>query len=123
VWFGAHAVARFDLVGVRDGLAGKRACVCVEADHLVVQPAVFNLVEQGGCIDGEHLRIDRLLGVDVGREFGRAVVRVDDAVDVAAEPKPEQEVALDDGPAHGQQANGVTNDTRGGAGSPGPPPA
>ena len=42
-----HAVASLHLVGVRTGLAREHAGVGAQADHLVAQPAVVQVVEQG----------------------------------------------------------------------------
>ena len=41
---------------------------------------------------GELLRGQRLLGVDLLLQLGRPVVRVDEPVDVLAEPQPEEQI-------------------------------
>ena len=73
-----HAVAALDLVGVRAGLARQHAGVGAQADHLVAQPAVLELVEQRLCVGDERPRVDRRLRVDRRRQLRRAEVRVDD---------------------------------------------
>ena len=80
-----HAVAPLDLVGVRGGLACQHARVRAQPGRLVPQPAVLELVEERLRGGYERSRIDRWLRVDGGRQLGRAVVRVDDPVDVAAD--------------------------------------
>ena len=91
-----HPVAPFDLVGVRAGLARKHAGVRAQADHLVAQPAVVELAEQGLGGGGDRARVDRRLRVDGGRELRRAEVGVDHAVDVPADLQSQPEVALGD---------------------------
>ena len=95
-----HAVAALHLVGVRAGLACQRAGVGAQADHLVAQPAVLELVEQRFCSGDECSRFDRRLRVDGGRQLRRAVVGVDDPFDVPAELQPQPEVALGSGLGH-----------------------
>ena len=89
-----YAVAAFHLVGIRAGLARQHAGVGAQADHLVAQPAVLELVEQRLCLDDECPRIDRRLRVDSGCQLWRAVVGVDHPFDVSAELQPHPEVAL-----------------------------
>jgi hypothetical protein len=89
-----HAVAPLHLVGVRAGLAGQHAGIGAQADHLVAQPALLELVEQRLRLDDECPRINRRLRVDGGRQLRRAVVGVDGPLDVAAELEPQPEVAL-----------------------------
>jgi hypothetical protein len=89
-----NAVAPLDLVGVRVGLAGQNAGVGAHADHLVAQPAVVELVEQRLSLGDERPRLGRRLRGDGGRQLRRAVVGVDDPLDVAAELQAEPEVAL-----------------------------
>ena len=92
----SHAVAALHLVGVRAGLARQHAGVRAQADDLVAQPAVLELVEQRLGGRHERPRVDRRLGLDGGRQLRRAVVGVDDPVDMAADLQAEPEVALDD---------------------------
>ena len=101
---GANAVAALDLVGVRDVLAREHAGVGSQPADLISEPAAALLVEIRGRDDGlrqgvrvgrEIAGIDQRLRGDRGRELGRPVVRVDEAVDVPAEPEPEGQVALD----------------------------
>lgn len=89
-----HAVAPLHLVGVRAGLARQHAGVGAHANHLVAQPAVLELVEQRLCLGDECPRIYRRLRIDGGRQLWRAVVGVDDPLDVAAELQPQPEVTL-----------------------------
>jgi hypothetical protein len=49
---------------------------------------------RGLCLGDERPRIDRLLRVDGGRQLRRAVVGVDDPLDVAGELRPQAEIAL-----------------------------
>ena len=95
-----HAVAPLDLVGIRAGLARQHAGVRAQADHLVAQPAVLELVEQLLCVGDERPGIDRRLRLDSRRQLRRAVVGVDDPFDVAAEPQAQPEVALHSGQNH-----------------------
>ena len=95
-----HAVAALDLVGVRAGLARQHAGVGAQADHLVAQPAVLELVEQSLRGGDERPRLDRRLRVDGGGQLGRAEVGVDDPFDVPAELEPQPEVALRGGLGH-----------------------
>ena len=95
-----HAVAPLDLVGVRAGLARQHAGVGAQADHLVTQPAVLELVEQKLCGGYERPRGDRRLRVDSRRQLRRAVVRVDDPFDVPAELQAQPEIALHDRQGH-----------------------
>ena len=69
------------------------------AEHLVGEPAVVEVGEQRIAVGGEHARVGLLLRVDALLQPGRAVIRVDEAVDVLAEAQPELEVAL--GGRHG----------------------
>jgi hypothetical protein len=94
-------VAALHLVGVRGGVAGERARVGAQARGLVAEPAVGDLVEQCLGVLDEKPRLDGLRGRDRLGQLGRPVVRVDDSVDVTAEPEAEQEVALGDGSGHG----------------------
>ena len=91
------AVAALDLVGVRRRLAGEHAGVRAQADHLVAQPAVVELVEQGLRVGDERPRLDGRRGLDRRRQLRRSEVGVDDPVDVPAELQPQPEVALRDG--------------------------
>jgi hypothetical protein len=95
-----HAVAALDLVRVRGGIAGEGARVGAQARDLIAEPAVGDVVEQCLGVVDETARLDRLCGRDRRGQPGRPVVRVDDPVDVAAEPEAQQEVALGDGPGH-----------------------
>ena len=95
-----HAVVALHLVGVRAGLACQRAGAGAHAHHLVAQPAVLELVEQGFCSCDECSRFDRRLRVDGGRQLRRAVVGVDDPFGVPAELQPQPEVALGSGLGH-----------------------
>ena len=89
-----HAVAPLDLVGVRGGVTRQHAGVGAQADHLVAQPAVLELVEQQLCGGDERRRIDRRLRLDSGRQLRRTVVGVDDPLDVPAELQPQPEIAF-----------------------------
>ena len=101
---GPDAVARLDLVEVGDLLAGEDARVGAEPTELVAEPARARLVEsrvrqlgqQLVRIGGKRGRRAWLFGLDRSRELGRPVVGVDESVDVAAEPKPERQIPLDD---------------------------
>ena len=105
---GPHAVALLDLVGVGDRLAGQLAGRRVQADHLGPQPAAAIGPDAG--LTGAAVEVgDEAAGVgDQARpgaasalarhpvgEGGWAVVGVDEAVDVTAEPQPQLEVAID----------------------------
>src|SRR5581483_4035336 len=90
------AVAPLDLVHVGDRLAREHARVRGERLDLVGQPAVLQVGEERVGVVGEPGRLDRLLGADALGEGGRAVVGVDEAVDVPAEAQAELEVALGD---------------------------
>ena len=90
----AHAVAALDLVDVRDVVAGEHVRVRRAALHLVVEPAVRQLGEQRIAVGGELGRVDLALGFCLLLQLGRAVVRVDEAVDMPAEAQCEQEIAL-----------------------------
>jgi hypothetical protein len=92
-----HAEAAVRLVGERAGLACQHAGVGAHSDHLVAQPAVLELVEQGFCSRDERSRLEGRLGVDSRRELRRSEVRVDDPLKVAAELQPQPQVPLGDG--------------------------
>jgi len=92
--FRADAVAAFDLVGVGELLAGEDAGVRAKAEHLVSEPAVADICEQRLGVGRERGRVHERLGVGLLLQLERAVVRVDEPVDVPAEPQAEQEVAL-----------------------------
>jgi hypothetical protein len=62
-----HAVAPVDLVGVRAGLARQHAGVGAQADDLVAEPAVLELVEQRLRGGDKRPRLGRRLRVDGGR--------------------------------------------------------
>ena len=104
---GTHAVAGLDLVGIRQLLAGQHARVRRAPGDLVAQPAVRNLGEQRLPVGCELLGRNELLGVDLRLQLGRAVVRVDQAVDVPPEPQPEHEIAL--GEIHAATNSGATS--------------
>ena len=88
---GAHAVAAFDLVDVGDVIAGKDVRIRGTPTHLVAQPPVREIGEERVAVGGELGGVDRPLGLDLLLELGRAVVGVDEAVDMTAEPEREQE--------------------------------
>jgi hypothetical protein len=108
-----HAVAPLHLVRVRARLARQYAGVGAEADHLVAQPAVVQLIEEPVRRRDELWRVDRRLGVDGRRELRRAEVGVDHPVDVPADPQPQAEVALDDGLAHAVSISSPRDGSRG----------
>ncbi len=91
---GPNAVAALDLVDIGDLGAREHVRVGRAPLHLVAQPAVFELGHQRVAVGGELRGVDGLLGVDLLLELGRAVVRVDQTVDMLAEPQSELEVAL-----------------------------
>jgi hypothetical protein len=64
------AIAALDLVGIRRALARQHAGVRAQAEHLVAQPAVLQLVDQQICGGDERPRVDRRLRVDCGRQLG-----------------------------------------------------
>ncbi len=88
----SHAVAALDLVGVRERLACQHAGVGAQADHLVAQPAVLELVEQLLCGGNERPRLGGRRSLDLRRPLGRPEVRIDQPVDVAAELQPQADV-------------------------------
>ena len=99
------AVALLDLVGVREALARKHAGVGAEPVDLIRQPAPALRVEPGGArhVGGERIRlrcqlggVDRRCGDDGICQLGRAVVGVDEPVDVPPERQSQRQVALDD---------------------------
>ena len=99
------AVALLDLVGVREALAREHAGVGAETVDLIRQPASSLGVELGGArhVGGERIRlrrqlggVDRRCGVGGLCELGRAVVGVDEPVDVLPEREPQRQIALDD---------------------------
>jgi hypothetical protein len=91
----ADGIAPLHLVRIRAGLARQYAGVRSQADHLVAQPAVLELVEQRLRLGHERRGIRRRLRVDGGRQPRRAEVGVDDALDVTAELQAQPEIALD----------------------------
>jgi len=109
---GAGAVALLDLVEVGDRLAGQPAGAGAQSERLGPQPAPAPRVERvgagAGAVAGVEVGHDpsglgrqlgrgpRRLGADPGRQLGRAVVGVDEAVDVTPQPQPEREVPLDE---------------------------
>jgi len=95
-----HAVASLHLVGVRGGLARQHAGVGAQPDHLVVQPAVLELVEQGFCRGDQRSRLDGRRRLDGCRRLRRSEVGIDDPFDVAAELQAQPEIALRDGLGH-----------------------
>ena len=99
------AVALLDLVGVREAFARKDAGVGAEPVDLIRQPTTALRVEPGDArhVGGERIRLRcQLGGVDARccddgiRQLGRAVVGVDEPVDVAPERQSQRQVALDD---------------------------
>ena len=100
--FGRDAVAPLDLVDERDLLARKAARDGLETKQLGAQPvpALFlepvEVLDQRGRVAGDVGRREELLGVHALLDLRRAEVRVDETVDVAAEPEAELEVALRD---------------------------
>ena len=111
---GAGAVARLDLVEVADAGPGQLAGARPEAHGLGPDPPAAPGVDLVGTVTrievgdqaagvGRQLRRRaRRLGRGPGGQLGRAVVGVDEPVDVAAEPQPELQVAVDDaGLSHG----------------------
>src|SRR5581483_1454757 len=97
------AVAPFDLVGVGELLAGEHARVGAETVDLVVQPAVLEPPEQRVRVGGQGGRVRDRLRVDLLLQLGRAVVRIDEPVDVAPEPQAEEDVVLCE--AHAARSN------------------
>jgi hypothetical protein len=95
-----HAVAPLDLVRVRARLARQHAGVGAQADHLVAQPAVLELVEEQLCVGDERPRVDQRLRLDSRRQLRWTVIGVDDPFDVSAEPQAQPEVALHSGQDH-----------------------
>ncbi len=91
---GPHAVRAFDLVAVGQLVAREHVGVRGAALHLVAQPAVGQLVAQRVGVGRELLGGNLLFRVDLLLQLGRAVVRVDEPVDVLAEPQPEHQIPL-----------------------------
>jgi hypothetical protein len=111
---GAGAVARLDLVEVADVGARQLAGAGPEAHGLGPDPASPPGIELVGAIArievgdqatgvrGQLRGPARRLGLGPAGQLGRAVVGIDEPVDVAAEPQPELQVPLDDaGVSHG----------------------
>ena len=88
------AVAPFDLVGVRQVIAGEYVRVGGAAAHLIVQPTVGELAQEAVGVGGELRGVNRCLRIDLGLQLRRSVVGVDEPVDMLAEAKAEDEVAL-----------------------------
>ena len=81
-----HAITALDLVEVGDVVAGEHVRVGRATAHLVVEPAVRKLGEQRVGVGRELGGVDCRLRVDLLLQLGRAVVGVDQPVDVLAEP-------------------------------------
>ena len=96
-----NAVAALDLLGPGDRLAGETTRTRLAAEELRAQPGGAPLVAevepfcQRRGLDGQLLRRNERLGLDARGELGRAVVGVDETVDVPPEPQPEQQVPLE----------------------------
>jgi hypothetical protein len=94
-----HPVAALDLVRERKLLAGELAGDRLQPDELRAEPAgapviAFELVEQPDGFRDEHSRLAQGLRIDSLLDGRIAVVRVHEAVDVAAEPESELDVSL-----------------------------
>ena len=98
----ADAVAALDLVRVGELFAGEHAGVGAQTLGLVAQPAVLEPGEQRVAVRDELCRVGRLRCVDLLLQLRRAVVRVDEPVDVPPEPQAEEDVVL--GLAHAYAA-------------------
>ena len=83
------AVAPLHLVGVGARLARQHARVGAQADDLVAQPAVLELVAQRLGGGDQRAWVDRRLRLDGRRQLRRAEVGIDDPVDVPAELQPQ----------------------------------
>jgi hypothetical protein len=110
----AGAVARLDLVEIADVRPRQLAGAGPEAHGLGPDPApapgielvgTFARIEvgdQAAGVGGQLSGRARRPGLGPAGELGRAVVGIDEPVDVAAEPQPELQIALDDaGLSHG----------------------
>ena len=62
--------------------------------NLVAEAAVVELVVQRGGVAASCAGADELLAVDLLLQLGRAVVGIDETIDVSPEPQPEQQVVL-----------------------------
>jgi len=91
------AVAALRLVGIRAWLSRQHARVRADADHLIAQPAVLELVEQRLCGGDEGSRLDRRLGLDRRHQLRRSEVCVDEPIDVTTELQPQLQVPLGNG--------------------------
>jgi hypothetical protein len=105
-----HAVAPLDLLDEGDSDPGEPLGSRPQAGHLGVEPSASVRVvgrvveghprvevgEQAAGVVGKGVGPTDRLGGDAVGECGRAVVGVDEAVDVASEAEPELEVALDE---------------------------
>src|SRR4029077_9675529 len=92
------AVVELDLLLERDLCAVELACRVLETDEMSFQPLatillepVERITEPGGVLC-ERARIAQLLCVDPLLDLGRAVIRVDEPVQVPAETEPELDV-------------------------------
>src|SRR5262249_29554380 len=98
---GPDAVATLDLVGEGDLLAGEPPGDRLEPEQLRVDPpgadrleAVQRLAERGGVGDEVAGRAQRL-GIDGGRDLGRAEVAVDEPVHMPVQAQAELDVSAD----------------------------